>query len=102
MNEYRHTYSFPYFLEYVLLFLDDNVDEECEKYSNRKKFSLRALISIFLFFSQFQPGVTYKRVASEKSVYIAKNMAKLRFQALTSYLATYLMMPCSISEFQRV
>ena len=27
---YRHTSSFAYFLEYVLLFLDGNVDEECE------------------------------------------------------------------------
>ena len=26
----RHTCSFAYFLEYVLLFLDDNVNEECE------------------------------------------------------------------------
>ena len=26
--EYRHTCSFAYFLEYVLLFLGDNVDEE--------------------------------------------------------------------------
>ena len=27
---YRHTSSFSYLLEYVLLFLHDNVDEECE------------------------------------------------------------------------
>ena len=30
------TCSFAYFLEYALLFLDDNVDEECEKFSNSK------------------------------------------------------------------
>ena len=30
-HEYRNTCSFAYFLEYVaLLFLDDNMDEECE------------------------------------------------------------------------
>ena len=28
--EYTHTRSFAYFSEYVLLFLDDNVVEECE------------------------------------------------------------------------
>ena len=28
--EYRHTCSCAYFIECVLLFLDDNVDEECE------------------------------------------------------------------------
>ena len=29
-REYRHTCCFVYFLECVLLFLDDNVDEECD------------------------------------------------------------------------
>ena len=28
--------SFAYFSEYVLLFLNDNVDEECEQFSNSK------------------------------------------------------------------
>ena len=30
LHFYRHISSFAYFLEYALLFLDDNVDEECE------------------------------------------------------------------------
>ena len=30
LHFYRHNPSFAYFLEYVLLFLDDNVDEERE------------------------------------------------------------------------
>ena len=38
---------------YVLLFLDDNVNEECE-----------------WFFCKFQPGVAYKNVAYKKSVYL--------------------------------
>ena len=29
-HEYRHTCYVAYFLEYVLLFLNDNVDEKCE------------------------------------------------------------------------
>ena len=29
-REYRHTCSFAYFLQYALLFLDDDVDEQCE------------------------------------------------------------------------
>ena len=29
-HECRHTFSFSYCLKYALLFLDDNVDEECE------------------------------------------------------------------------
>ena len=30
MNTDRHTCSFTYFLEHALLFLDDNLGEECE------------------------------------------------------------------------
>ena len=30
LHFYRYTSSFAYFLEHVLLFLDDNVNEECE------------------------------------------------------------------------
>ena len=30
LHFYRHTSYFPYFIEYVPLFLDDNIDEECE------------------------------------------------------------------------
>ena len=48
-------HGFGYFLEYVLLFLDDNVDN-----------TLRVLLSICLIFCQFQPGVAYKGVAYKK------------------------------------
>ena len=61
--KYRQKCYLDYFLEYVLFFLDDNVDEEC---SNSKKFSLRVLLSICLIFCQFQPGVAYKKVAYKK------------------------------------
>ena len=30
LHFYRYTSSFAYFIEYALLFLDDNMDEECE------------------------------------------------------------------------
>ena len=29
-HEYRNTGFFAYFLEYILLFLNDNLDKECE------------------------------------------------------------------------
>ena len=48
------------FLECVLLFSDDNVDEECE---SKQKFNLRVLLRICLIFGQFQHGVAYKSVA---------------------------------------
>ena len=33
-QEYIHTFSSDHFLEYILLFLDDNADEEYEQFSN--------------------------------------------------------------------
>ena len=36
INRIIHENRHPYFLEYVLLFFDDNVDEEYEYFSNRK------------------------------------------------------------------
>ena len=53
-------FLFSYFLEYVLLFLEDNVDEECEWFkSYTSRYSLTfACIS-----------VTYKSVAYKKSLY---------------------------------
>ena len=56
------------FLEYVLLLLDDNVDEEI--FFKFQKFSLRVLLTFCLIFRQFQPGVAYKSVAYKKSMYI--------------------------------
>ena len=53
---------FAYFLEYALLFLDDNVDEDVKQL----KFSLRVLLSICFFYCQFQPGVAYKSFAYKK------------------------------------
>ena len=49
-----------FYLECALLFLDDNVDVECEE---KQKFSLSVLLSICLIFDQFQHSVAYKCVA---------------------------------------
>ena len=61
---HRRTCSFTHFLEYVLLFLDDNFVEECEKFSNRK-YSTWGCCLAFAW-CQFQPGVAYKSVAYKK------------------------------------
>ena len=36
LYEYRHICFFAYFLEYVPLFLENNMDKDCEKFSNSK------------------------------------------------------------------
>ena len=38
--------------------------------SKEQKFSLRVLVSICLFFCQFQPGIAYKSIAYKKSVWL--------------------------------
>ena len=44
--ENRRTCSFAYFLEYVLLILHDNVDEESEQFSNSKSSASRCCLAI--------------------------------------------------------
>ena len=63
---------------YVLLFLDDNVDEECE-----------------WFFCKFQPGVAYKNVAYKKSVYLIFTGILIAFNhelVLTDCISLYYLM----------
>ena len=52
---------FSLFFEYVLLFLVDNMDEECEKFSN-SKVRPQSVACHLLDFCQFQPGAAYKSV----------------------------------------
>ena len=46
-----------------LLFLDDNVDEECEQFSNSKSSASGCCLAFAWFFGQFQPDIGYKSVA---------------------------------------
>ena len=62
-QEHRHTGPLAYHLEYILLFLKDNIDEECQRFSNSKNFNFNVLLSICFVFSKFQPGVAYKSFA---------------------------------------
>ena len=59
-----------FFLKYVLLFLEDNVDEECEQFLN-SKVQPQIVAWNLLNFCQYQPGIVFKRAAYRKSVYIA-------------------------------
>ena len=65
---WKQTYLFfAYFLEYLILVLDDNMDAENEIFSKSKKFRLWTLLSFYLIFCQFRPGVAYKTVAYKKA-----------------------------------
>ena len=50
------------------------------------KLSLNVLLSIFLIFCQFQPGVAYKSFAYKKSVYIAVPSLRLYFNGALNSL----------------
>ena len=50
---------FEHFLEYLILFSDDSVDEE-SKISNSKSSASGCYLAFAWFFYQFQPGVAYK------------------------------------------
>ena len=65
-SQYRHTCSFSYFLVYVLSFLNDKVDEECEYFFKQQNFSLKVLLINCWIFCQFQPAVACKSVAYKK------------------------------------
>ena len=59
---------FAHFLEYFPLFLDNNVDEESELFSNSKSsVSECCLAFACVFFCQIQPGVAYESVAYKKA-----------------------------------
>ena len=58
---------FIHFLEYPLLFLDANMDEENEQFSSSKSSAWECRLAFAQFFCQFQPDVAYKSVAYKKS-----------------------------------
>ena len=53
---------FAQFLEYLLLFQDNKVDEENQYFSNSKSSASGCCLAFAWFFCQFQPGVVYKSV----------------------------------------
>ena len=55
---------FVHVSEYLLLFLDDNVDEESEEFVNSKSSASGCCLA---FFCIFNLGVTYKSVAYKKA-----------------------------------
>ena len=63
----KQTYLFfVHFLECLLLYLGDNLDEESELFSNSKSSALECCLAFAWFFCQFQPGVANKSVSYKK------------------------------------
>ena len=60
-----HFFFCLFLVEYVLLFLDDNVMKNVNNFQTAK-IQPQVLLSIYLIFCSFQPGVVYKSVAKKK------------------------------------
>ena len=57
---------FAYFLEYILWFMGDNVDEYCKWFSNSQSSASGCRLAFACFFCQFKPSVAYEGVAYKK------------------------------------
>ena len=62
----RHLF-FAHFLEYLILVLDHNMDEEREDFSNIKSSASGFFLSFCLIFCQIEPGVASRNVAYGKT-----------------------------------
>ena len=70
---------FVQFLQYLLLFLDDKLDEETEKFTSSKISASGCYLAFAWIFCQFQPCVAYKSVIIQKMIRdILKNVQKTR------------------------
>ena len=64
----KQTYLFfVYFLEYLLLFLDHNVDEEWEYFSNSKSSAPGCCLAFTLFFANFSLALLIKVLLIKKA-----------------------------------
>ena len=88
-DECRHTCSSAYFLEYVPLCLDDNVDEKCEKFWNNKSSAAGCCLAFAWFLANFSLALLIKvLLIKKKSVYLKdmcitlKEIGKILFMSL--------------------
>ena len=66
-QEYRYTCPLAYHLENILLFLDGNVDEECQRFSNSKSSASRCCLVFASLFANFSLALLIKVLLIECS-----------------------------------
>ena len=77
---------FVCFLEHLLLFLDDNVDEDGKWFSNNKRLTSRCYLAFAYFFSNFSLVLLIKVLLIKKSVYPCFNTAfKIDLRIFTGF-----------------
>ena len=74
ITSYKQVHLFSCtFLENLLLFLNENLDEEGELFSNSQNSTWGCCFAFAWFFCQFQPCVAYKSVAYKKKCIYSRN-----------------------------
>ena len=81
-HECRHACCLAYFLEYVLLLLDDNVDEECKQFLHVKSLASGCCLAFAWLFANFSLALLIKKACSE--AYCRKASLMLRVSHNTS------------------
>ena len=64
---------FAYFLEHIVLFLENNADEECEKISNSKSSASRCCLAFAWFFANFILALLMKVLPFKKACIFSKS-----------------------------
>ena len=67
-------FFFAYFLEHIVLFLENNADEEYEKISNSKSSASRCCLAFAWFFANFSLALFIKVLLVKKHVYFQREV----------------------------
>ena len=94
-HEYRLACSLAYFLEYVLWSISSTLGWRMWIIFKYQKFSFRVLLSIYVFFCKFWPGVAYKSVAYKKNPISRELQCNVILHCITSYTLEHFYLQCS-------
>ena len=100
-HEYWHACSLAYFLEYVLWSISSTLGWRMWIIFKYQKFSFRVLLSIYVIFCKFWPGVAYKSVAYKKTPLSRELQCNVILHCITSYTLEHFYLQC-ISMFSLV
>ena len=84
------TSPFAYFLEYIPLFLDENVDEECKWFSNNKSSASGSCLELAWFFDNFSLALLIKVLFIKKAYICSSHLDMQRRFTSKIFLFLYL------------
>ena len=81
------TFVTCYFLDYIVLFVDDRVDEECEEFSKSKSLAWDCCLAFAGFFANFNLALLIKVFPIKKRVF--RKVARYNYFIGKSLLKSY-------------